>query len=145
MADSQGELIMKAILAALNAPSNKPATTYRARIDAISARELPAFVLYALPENVEVAAASTRRRIRKVRLEAHVAGAPPIDSVVDPLYVYAVNTLLADSGLAGLVKGFYESAITWETEPSYEDRCLAAIDFEAHYTTTNDPTVKGLQ
>jgi hypothetical protein len=145
MSASRGEQIMEAIAAALNAPSNKPAPTYRENIDALASADLPAFCLYALPETVGVAGAKTRLRKRKVRVEVHVGGVPPIDAVADPLYVFAVNTILGDATLQGLVKGVYESGLQWETAQSYEDRCLVAIDFEVHYTTGEDPTAAGAQ
>lgn len=145
MAKSIGEQIMEAMLAALNAPSVKPARTSRSRVDPLNTVELPAFVLFAQGESITAAGGSTRRHIRKVRLEAMVEGVEPADVLLDPLYVYAVNTLLADPTFGGLAKGCYESAIEWGQSASYQNACVALIDFEVHWTTTNDPSAPGLQ
>lgn len=133
------------MLAALNAPVGKPATTYRTRVDALSSKELPAIVLYSLDEMVEVRGPHTRLRKRKVRLEAMIEGEPPADQALDPIYAFAVQTLIADAATAALVKGLYEAHMQWETEASYLDACVAVLDFEVHFTTTEDPAVAGAQ
>jgi hypothetical protein len=115
---------------ALNLPSNKPATTYRTRVDALEAKELPAMILYAIEESgsrLPGPAPGVRRR--KVRLEMMVEGQPPADTLVDPLYVFAVNTLLADATLAGMLRRLEETSFMWETEASYQDACVAVCDF----------------
>jgi hypothetical protein len=58
-----------------------------------------------------------------------VEGQPPADTLVDPLYVFAVNTLLADATLAGLLRRLEETSLMWETEASYQDACIAVCDF----------------
>jgi hypothetical protein len=57
---SAGEQIVAAMATALNAPSNKPATTYRTRVDALEAKELPAMILYAIEEKPEISGPGTR-------------------------------------------------------------------------------------
>lgn len=137
---SVGEQLVQAMSDALNAPSGKPCTCFRTRIDALATAELPAFVIYAVHEKPVMKGPSTKLRTRTVRLEAMVAGEPPADSLVDPLYVYAINTLLADTNLRQYIRRLEESQIQWETEASYQDACIAAIDFEAVFVTSNDPT-----
>jgi hypothetical protein len=142
---SRREQILAAAIAALNAASNPPATAYRTRIDPVNQGELPAIVLYGLKETVEHAGPTTRRRILTMRLEIVQEGAAPADAAIDPIYLFAVNTLMADATLGGLVKGLYEIAVQWETEASYQDACVAVVDFEVHYTTTENPSVPGAQ
>jgi len=145
---SAGEQIVQAMVNALNAPSPKPCTTYRSRVDAFNQPELPAMVLYASKETAEVLSHRTAvsggrmRRKRKVRLEAVVAGNPPADQALDPLYVFAVQTLQADAALQALVRQLYDSDLEWETEASTQDTALALVEFEAVYITpVDDPTV----
>lgn len=142
MPDSVGEAIVKAVAAALNAPGNKPATTYRTRVDAINSGELPAFVLFAVEESSQRVSQNVRYRTRTLRLEAHVAGVPPADSLTDPLYVFAINTLYADAALFALIRQLDETRVQWEGMPSYEDRAVAAIDFDVVFSTFIDPTVQ---
>lgn len=137
---SIGEQIVQAMADVLNAPTDKPCVCYRTRIDALSAKELPAFVLFAIREQPETKGPNTRLRRRTIRLEAMVAGEPPADALTDPLYVFAVNTLLAADRLRQYIRRLEESQIQWETEASYQDACIAAIDFEVVFVTTNDPS-----
>jgi hypothetical protein len=139
---SVGEQLVQAMSDALNNGTSPPCTCFRTRIDAFATKELPAFVIYAVHEKPETRGPGTKLRKRTVRLEAMVAGEPPADSLVDPLYVYAINTLLADANLRQYIRRLEESQVQWETEASYQDACIAAIDFEIAFVTTNDPTVR---
>lgn len=138
------------MVTALNAPSNKPCTTQRSRIDAVATSEFPAFVLYSVNERVALKGPNTAMRTRTVRLEIMVQGQPPADVQCDPLYVYAVQALKADATLTapvtGLTRYLRESQVQWEVEPSYQDVALALVDFEFEYVTqANDPTVRVTQ
>jgi hypothetical protein len=137
---SVNEQILAAMAMALNAPGDKPAITYRTRVDAFAAGELPAFVLYAQKQDVKRASGNRKERTLTARLEAMVAGEAPADALTDPLYVYAVNTLLADPTLGIGVRRLDEAAVQWQTEAGLSDVCVAAIDFDVVFVTTNDPT-----
>lgn len=73
---SAGEQIVQAMIAALNAPSPKPCTFYRTRIDALASEELPAGVLYSGEEESMPKTATVMERTRKVNLELAVQGPP---------------------------------------------------------------------
>lgn len=143
---SIGEQIVQAMADALNAPENKPAKTWRTRIDAIGSGELPAFVLYALTDDPNREGPNTVLHTRTVRLECMVEGEPPADALTDPLYVFAVQTLFAwgddETGYGANVRGLEEARVQWETEKSYADRCIAVVDFKVVFVTkATDPTV----
>ena len=138
---SVGEQIILKMIAVLNAPVNKPGVTHRSRVHAFATRELPAFVLYNLKEPVERISREQVTRTRRVRLECLVASPPPADAALDPLYVYAVETLLADSALAAMLRQLAEAEIVWDVESGYQDVAVAGIEFEVEYSTTTDPAV----
>lgn len=141
---SVGEDIVEAIADALNAPAGKPCTTWRTRVEALSEEhELPAFIVYAVNEQVETASRDVAKRTRTVRLECLVAGEAPADALIDPLYVFAVKTLFADAALWAQIRGLAESQIKWDTESGYQDLAIAQVDFDVVFATKRtDPTVK---
>jgi hypothetical protein len=142
MATSVGEQIVQAIVDALNAPSDTPCVAYRNRVDPFSGVELPACGVFAVEETATRESMHLMKRTRTVRLELVLQGAPPLDSAADPLYVWAVQTLFASDTLAPLIRRLSEAHIVWETEASYDDACVCALDFAVEFTTTNDPTVQ---
>ena len=149
MSTSVGEQIVAAMVTALNAPTNKPCVTQRSRVDALAAAEFPAFVLYSVDERADLKGPNTVMRTRTVRLEVMVQGEPPADVQLDPLYVYAVQTLIADPTLTapgtGLTRQLRDTRVQWEVEASYQDVALALVDFEAVFVTTKDPSVRVTQ
>ena len=138
---SIGEQIILKMIAVLNAPVPKPAMCWRSRVEAFASRELPAFVLYNLKEPVERISRDQLARTRRVRLECLVASPPPADAAVDPLYVFAIQMLLADPTLGGMVRSVAEAEIVWDVESGYQQVAVAGIEFEVEYSTTLDPTV----
>lgn len=156
MADySVGEQIVQQMADALNTAAGavvdahgmlvtagNPCATFRTRVDAFATGELPARVLYAVDEVSERINRDVVRRTRTVRLEHIVHGEPPADRVVDPLYVNAVNVLHADPTLAPMIRQMTDARTQWETDPSYEDACIAVTDFNVVFCTTNNPTEK---
>jgi hypothetical protein len=149
---SAGEVIVQSLCDTLNTPPAPPAgsgaaqlvapcKTYRTRIDAFGSKELPAMVIYAVKEAVVTASSNTVKRTRTVRLEVMVMGEPPADTIVDPLYVFAIKTFdLIDNKAIGM-RRLAEASIQWETEASYQDACIAVIDFDVVYATlAGDPT-----
>jgi hypothetical protein len=142
MASSVGEQIMVAMVQALNLPSPKPCMCYRDRIDAFSDAELPAFVLYATEEQGVIKGPNTMLRTRTIRLEILVQGRAPADALIDPLYVYAVQTLQADPTVYPLIRKMHDATIQWETEASRDDVAVAMVHFDVVYVTQlTDPTV----
>jgi hypothetical protein len=143
MADSIREQILKAFITALNAPSNKPATASRSRVDALSSGELPAFVVRARDEDAARRGPTASLRSLRVRVESHVEGAAPADSLLDPLLVYVVQTVYADTGIAALIREIDETHIDWEAESGYAEVATAAQDFTVTFATqAADPTQK---
>ncbi len=144
MADTHGELVMKAMVDALNAPVVKPCATYRTRVDAFAAGELPAQVLYAVDEQFERASQNYSIHKRTVRLECLVeAPEPPADINIDPLIAYSVQTLYANNAFGDLILGMNVQRIQWEAEASYEAVAIAAVDFEVAFRTkVDDLTVR---
>jgi hypothetical protein len=154
-ANSVGEQIMQLIMAALNAPSDKPRTTVRNRVNPVSmdspdAGETPAsgaapgltqFLLYAVRETVDRQSNQSFQRERTVRIEIVVAGAPPLDAAADPLYLWIVQTLMSDTALWQSITNLEEVQTLWETESSYEDASVCAVEFKVTYLTTIDPAV----
>lgn len=141
MPASVGEQIVAAMAAALNAPSVKPAVTFRTHIDAIAEKSLPAMVLYCTEETAKLQGQSRMLRTRKVRLDCLIEGVPPVDTLADPLYVYAVQTLMADTTLPTLMRHLSEASVKWEAESGMKDIALAYIEFEVVFVTSAaDPT-----
>jgi hypothetical protein len=142
MADpSVGEQIMQALVTAMNASPQKPATTTRARADAYSEAELPAYVLYATEEAAQIQSPNILLRKRRVRLEILVAGQPPIDAAVDPLFVYAVQTIVQDEATQAFTRKISQVQMAWEIQPGAQDLGVAAVDFDVTYVTAaDDPT-----
>lgn len=141
---------MVQMVATLNAPSDKPATTYRSRPDALNEEELSAFVLYAMEEESKIRSGGTAQsggtveRTRKVCLEIQTKGPAPADAQLDPLYVWAVQTLLADSTLPTLLRwrSLHDARIQWDTQAGASDLAVALVVFTFdYYTTRLDPTL----
>lgn len=141
---SIGEQIVAAMVAALNASPSKPATCYRSRVDAFAAPELPAMVLYNVRERIIRKSQHNAYRQRTVRLEVLCAGPPPVDALIDPLFIYATQALWNDPSFGGLDLGLEPVAAIWEEAPGYPDVAMAAFDFDFIYVTKlDDPTQKG--
>lgn len=139
MADTVGERIMQAVLGAMNAPADKPATTYRTALDAFGGKQIPAFVLEATSETVERYSADIAKHVRKFRIECLVRSVnPPVDPVADPLVSYAVQTVMLDESIGGLAKHLDVTGIEWAGEAAYENVGIATIDFEVTFYTKAD-------
>lgn len=142
------EQIVAAFCAALNAPAGKPCTTFRTRVDAFSAAELPAMVVFALKEMVTTESSNTVLRKLTLRVEILVEGEPPADALIDPLYLFILSTLNSDSpmyldNVAVGIRRIEEMSIQFETEASYQDATVAIVDFDVVFATrAGDPTVK---
>lgn len=135
------EQIAAAVLTALNAPEGKPCTFYRTRVDVFNAPELPGGVVYVLNDDVSDRSGSVNLHNARIRVEVIVAGEAPADSLIDPIYVYVVNTLMADEPLGEKLKKLQEVRTQFESEASYQDSTMAFIEFEAVFATRTDPTV----
>jgi len=86
----------------------------------------------------------TVERTRKVCLEIQTKGPAPADAQLDPLYVWAVQTLLADSTLPTLLRwrSLHDARIQWDTQAGASDLAVALVVFTFdYYTTRLDPTL----
>jgi hypothetical protein len=131
------EQILTAMVTALNAPEPKPAVTERDRVDAVTG---PAIVLHAVEERVDISSRGIYVRRLKVRLEMYVSAPAPADSAIDPLYTFAVNTLMQSEALGEFLQELREAQMQWGAVAGEQDLAMAQLDFEAVYTTTADPT-----
>jgi hypothetical protein len=146
MAASVRDQVIAAVVAALNAPADKPCLTYRTRVAAFSAAELPAMVVYPVTEDITRASQNVVKRDLSLRVEVHVEGEPPQDAAIDPLLSYVVKTLYADPTLDGLIKFLGEDKVQWSFDPSDVGSSFAALDLQVVYTSaTTDPAQKAVQ
>lgn len=142
MAQSIRDQILTAAVAALNAPPDKPATTYRTRTAALAAGELgTALLLAPTEEDPNRVGPNTMQRVLVFRVEIVTAGAPPQDQALDPLLTFVVNTLWAADAFLALLKHFTEGKIIWEfASAEQQTTALAAQEFQVTYFTSLDPS-----
>ncbi len=146
------ERILQQLVVAMNAGVEKPGPTYRTRAEALSGGgggaedttgELPAYVLFALDSTPERKSPTTTYHQLTFRLECLMAGEPPMDAALDPMLVYAAQTLFTACEALGMVKGLEEAQIQWEVEPAYDNVAIATADFRVEFATAaNDPTTE---
>jgi len=138
------EQIVVAFVAALNAPEAKPCVFSRTRVDMFAAAELPGGVVYAMQDDSDERGADVNLHKARVRVEIVVAGEAPADALIDPIYVYVVNTVMANESAVWAVPGLKqlkEIRTQFESEASYQDSTMAFVEFEAIFATMTDPTV----
>lgn len=145
MADSIREQIVKAALAALNAPVGKPATAVRSRIDAYSEVEMPAIGITPELEDVDRSSKDVAYRKLRLRVGILVKATGAADAAADTVIQHVITSLYADESLGGLALQIAEEKLVWEFEPSLNDVCSVQMDFQVAYTTkVADPLTKGL-
>jgi hypothetical protein len=135
------EQILATMTAELNAAPGKPGVTFRSRVDAATKREGVVLVLYPIVEEVQRESATRKLRRLKVRVEAMTQADAPADSALDVVTSFVVNTLMGSDAVGAFLKCLDESRVQFATEESLGDATIAAVEFEATYLTTNDPTV----
>lgn len=133
------ELIMRAIVAALNdpsRPSDVPAAQ-RSRITGMSDDQLPAMVVYPVKEETERLGQLTRR-LFVFRLECITAGGAdpetPVDGLLDPMVAWGTRAL-AGSKLGGLSQDTQELGCEWDIEARDYVYARASMDFGVRYVT----------
>lgn len=137
------ERILAQLMVAMNAGAEKPGPTYRTRMEAFAAAELPAYVLFALDSSPDRKGPGTTYHQLQVRLECLMRGEAPMDAALDPMLVYAVQAMFAACEALGSVKGLEEAQTQWEIESAYENVALATVDFRVTFATAmNDPTTE---
>ena len=145
MADTIREMIMAAVVAALEA-SGKPTglTVHRFRTRPLDEDDMPAMAVYHLGETValETHDEPSVRRILTIRVEhrvkSRVASLDAPDKTLDPLVAWGTKGLLTDSVLDALIISIEELSIDWaafEVDKLYGG---AAQDFKIEYATVWD-------
>ena len=141
------ELIMQAVLAALNSdsrPDTAPLAT-RANAVAASAAGLPKVAVVPIKETIErINRGLTARRTLTLRVECQAAGIvgseEAADGLLDDIVAWATQALSGNT-LGGLVLSLEETSIDWAVEVQDYAYCAAIVDFEATYETDhNDQT-----
>jgi len=138
MADSRTELIIQAIVAALDA-GGKPSgsTVNRSRRQSVEPAELPMFSVYPIREETKLAHENRRSgiadRTLSVRIRCRAAGA---DAALDPLRQWVVAAMHADLSLGGLAINVIEQSAEWAAAGESDgDYSVCEMDFSVRYTT----------
>lgn len=117
-------------------------TVHRYRTRPIHRDALPAMVVYLLrdPKDQTIrGAVPEAQRTLRVGVECRVEG-EPIDTQLDPLYVWAVRQLREDPTLGGLARDLQEAGTEWDAGELDKAYGAAAAVFEITYRThLNDP------
>lgn len=130
------EQLIEAAINALANGAGAPCPIYAARVQPLSADDdLPCFVITWDKESAQNLTSVASQRELEMRVEVVVAGSiQPIDQKFDPLYLWAVKTLYADSVFQGMIQGFEETGTDAARESAAEDLGSAAITFKVTYT-----------
>jgi hypothetical protein len=138
MSESRTELILQAIVAALDG-EGKPegVTVNRSRRQAVNADELPMISVYPLREEVRKPADNRRSPVKDRHLFVGIrCRAQGLDDAVDPLRQWAVTALESDPSLGGLALDTGEESGEWAaTDASDADFSVAEITFSVRYVT----------
>ncbi len=131
----------------------KPAglTVHRYRTRPIERDDLPAQVIYPADSAGGTVAETLAdfdgvgqlERELRVRVESRIEvpeGTPP-DSALDALYLWAVQTILADTTLGGLALEVREDATSFDAAEFEKTVAACATDFVVRYVTSDDPEV----
>jgi len=126
--------------------SGKPAglTVHRFRTRPIDRDSLPAQVVYPAGRDGGIAEAVSEysgegdvSRELTLRVESRVAGDAP-DTLIDPLYVWAVKQIMSDTTLGGLALGVREEASSFDADEREVPVGACATDFVVTYSTEFD-------
>jgi hypothetical protein len=135
------EQVMQEVFLLLNANGSPALNIYREQLDEIDAASCPAYDLALDEESVsdgeEAAHGEVKRSVKlKVRCINVITSAG--SAVVDPLYVFAVQQILKDDTLGGLIYQVKETGSRFVYRPGGKDVIGLEIDFEAIITTVRD-------
>lgn len=129
-------------------------TVHRFRTWPIERDNLPAQVIYpatsaggAVAESVDPfdGIGNVARELRvRVESRVEVPEKTPPDSALDPLYLWAVQTLMADVTLGGLALDVQEEATSFDADEFEKVIAACATDFLVTYVTLReDPETQG--
>ena len=154
MPTSIREQIIVALVAALNAGVGTSGITgltiHRERTRPIEIDSLPAVMVYAdddVPKTLaqQVYAAPLTERQLTLALECRAQGSSGVspDAALDPVLVWAAQTLLANERFGGLANGAEEGRTTWNSREGDVPVVSAKLSFTVRYRTSRlDPTSK---
>jgi hypothetical protein len=146
------EQIIVALVAALNAGAGgiTGLTIHRERTRAIENDSLPAILVYAdddVPKTLgaQVYAAPLTERQITLALECRAQGSSGVspDEALDPVLVYAAQTVLANEKFGELASGVEEGKTVWNSREGDVPVASAHLSFTIRYRTSRlDPTSK---
>lgn len=144
------EQIMVALVAALDTGGPSGLTVHRERTRAIEVDSLPAIMIYAdddVPKTLgqQVYAAPLTERQFSLALECRAQGSTSVspDEALDPVLVFAAQTVLANEQFGGLASGVEEGRTVWSSREGDAPIATAKLNFTIRYRTSRlDPTSK---
>ena len=146
MADSIQKQVLDYVVTALTAPG-APAPAFRTRTESFSADQMPAFNVYPLRGSREVAEDTVETLGQRFSFAVVPLGTAPssVDVVLDPLFVWVCQRLLADTTLGGLVLDTTLDAWDWTFPAADSDISSCSMTFSALLAVKRaDPTASGL-
>ena len=146
MADSIQKRVLDYVVTALTA-AGAPAAAYRTRTESFSAEQMPAFNVYPLrgaPYDADDTVNTLAQRF-SFAVVALGTAASDVDVVLDPLFVWVCQQVLADPTLGGLVLDTMLEAWDWAFPPADSDVSSCSLTFTALIAVKRtDPTASGL-
>ena len=141
---------MVALVAALDTGGPSGLTVHRERTRAIEVDSLPAIMIYAdddVPKTLgqQVYAAPLTERQFSLALECRAQGSTSVspDEALDPVLVFAAQTVLANEQFGGLASGVEEGRTVWSSREGDAPIATAKLNFTIRYRTSRlDPTSK---
>lgn len=145
MSDSRTELILQAIVAALDG-EGKPSglTVNRSRRQAVPPADLPMISVYPLREEIKKPADNRRSPVKDRHLLVGLrCRAQGLDDAADPLRQWAVAALESDPSLGGLALDAAEESGEWAAaDASDADFTVAEMSFSVRYITARADLTK---
>lgn len=133
--------VLDAVVALLGGPVKG---VYRTRFTPFAIAELPA--INVLPDEEQNTPDTTDGDDIRFRFLVRHMGAAvdEVDKAIDPLYVQAMQQILADSTLGGLVRFTRYISRKWEFEKAEYDQAALTVIYEVEFSTSRtDPSVAG--
>lgn len=149
MAASIREGILTALVAALSGAGGPAGlTVHRERTRPIEIDSLPAIMIYAEDEQPKPLGAQAYRaplteRQLAIGVECRALGTATVspDEALDPVVVWATQTILANEAFGGLANGVEEERTVWNSREGDLPIAAAAVHFTIKYRTSRlDPT-----
>jgi hypothetical protein len=144
------EQIMTALIAALSSGGPSGLTVHRERTRPIETDSLPAIMVYAdddVPATLakQIYKAPLTERQLSIALECRAAGSSgvSVDEALDPILVFATQTIFANEQFGDLASGVEEGRTVWSSKEGDAPVAAAKISFTIRYRTSRlDPTSK---